>query len=52
MRTVILTAALAFAVVPGLAFAQNEDDENSSGSDESRPEGSATIAPEKKRAPS
>lgn len=54
MRKLILTAALAFAVVPGLAFAQSdENDENTGGGDdESMTEGGATVAPEKKSSPS
>ncbi|MFT3707932.1 MAG: LysM domain-containing protein [Archangium sp.] len=46
MRTLLLTAALTFtALTPASAFAQEEEE---GGGDDGMPEGSSTIAPEKK----
>ncbi|MBL8915647.1 MAG: LysM peptidoglycan-binding domain-containing protein, partial [Archangium sp.] len=47
MRKVLLTAALSLAFAPFAAFAQTDDEET--GNDDSMPEGSSTIAPEKKK---
>ena len=47
MRTLLLTAALSLAFAPFAAFAQSDDEENAG--DDTMPEGSSTIAPEKKK---
>ena len=52
MRHLLLTAALTLLTfAPTRAFAQS-DDEEMQGDDETAPEGSSTIAPEKRSRPS
>lgn len=53
MRHLLLTAALTMLTfAPTSAFAQSDDEDMQGGDDESAPEGSSTIAPEKRSKPS